>query len=387
MAQLQSTAFQSLAAAMTLTLAVCLPVRSLLTHLAVLDRPTERSSHTKPTLRGGGLASGIGLSIAIVAVVGDARMQLLSITVIGLSYALIGMLDDFLSLSAVHRLCAQVALGAASARWLVQGSEGGAWWVWLLTATATFWLVGYVNAFNFMDGINGISISQVLTVGISTVAFGYHTHSLALTAGGAVLAGSALGFAPFNFPHAQMFLGDVGSYFYGAWIGAITVTSIRAGIPPLAACSPVLLYLADTSTTLCRRLVSGKSCLEPHRDHTYQQLVDYGWSHTRTTAFVLAASGTLSILGFLSIDSTSEETLLLLIVGSIVLCCYLALPSLVRPSAREHSAPPPLQLSSPTQPRDTASLLSTPSRAPLDALNTSRLTACSLTRRSNGSSD
>jgi UDP-N-acetylmuramyl pentapeptide phosphotransferase/UDP-N-acetylglucosamine-1-phosphate transferase len=122
-----------------------------------------------------------------------------------------------------------------------------------------------------------------------------------LTSAGLVVAAAALGFVPFNFPAARTFLGDVGSYFFGAWLAVLAVWGVTSGIPPEAMLGPLALYLADTGTTLVRRIARGEEWMTPHRDHAYQRLVGLGWSHARVDALVFTVMALCSALGAASL--------------------------------------------------------------------------------------
>src|SRR5262249_37079031 len=145
---------------------------------------------------------------------------------------------------------------------------------------------------NFMDGVNGISAAQACVAGVGYALVGTVHHDPPLVAGGAVLAGAALGFAPFNVPRALVFLGDVGSYALGGAIGARALQPAMSGVGPGAVLAPVVLYLADTASTRARRVRAGERWYLPHRGHAYQRLVTAGWSHTAVAGYtgLLAAT-------------------------------------------------------------------------------------------------
>jgi UDP-GlcNAc:undecaprenyl-phosphate/decaprenyl-phosphate GlcNAc-1-phosphate transferase len=171
----------------------------------------------------------------------------------------------------------------------------------VFAAGAVFWIVGFVNAYNFMDGIDGISVAQAFGAGATWFAVGTVEDIPVLAAGGAIVAGAVLGFAPYNLPRARMFLGDVGSYFVGAWLATVAILGLRAGIAPEAVLAPLALYAADTGATLARRVARGELWYQPHRDHAYQRLGDAGWSHVQTSALVAACIVTCGLLGALSL--------------------------------------------------------------------------------------
>src|SRR5207248_843948 len=157
---------------------------------------------------------------------------------------------------------------------LLSGLSGPPAWRALFAVGVAVWLVAFVNAFNFMDGIDGVAVAQAFVAGMAWYAIGHHEHVRALEIAAAIVVGGALGFAPFNFPRARMFLGDVGSYSFGASLAILLVVGLRAGLPFEAVFAPVALCVADTGVTLVRRVRGGRRWDAPHREHVYQRLVE-----------------------------------------------------------------------------------------------------------------
>lgn len=270
---------------------------------AVLDIPNDRSSHTEATVRGAGIGLGVGTLVALgLTERYFTDPQLAAIAVAGVGFATIGLADDLTgTLSASFRLCLQVVVATAVVVLILQGTTYAVLLTSLFAVVATLWIVGFVNAFNFMDGINGISCAQALVAGGAFALIAWHGHHVTLMAGSLALVAGSLGFLPFNFPTPRAFLGDVGSYFAGAWLAVLVITGLYESIPPEAMLAPVALYLADTGVTLTMRLHRREAWSEAHRDHTYQKLVDLGWSHTETTGYICAILAISSLLGSVSI--------------------------------------------------------------------------------------
>ncbi|HUP71261.1 MAG TPA: glycosyltransferase family 4 protein [Acidimicrobiales bacterium] len=323
-----------LAFAVTLALAPLILV--LLRRRALLDHPNDRSSHESPTPRGLGLAPAIGALVALVAIPaidGSARTGLL---IAAAGFGLLGLLEDVAGVAPLPRLGAQLLIAGASLFWLLDGLGGPAAWQVVFAAGCALWLVAYVNAFNFMDGINGISAAQVLVAAGAWWAIGHIEDIPALSDPALVIGAATLAFTPFNFPTARAFLGDVGSYFLGAWLAVAVIVGLRAGLPPEAVIAPLSLYLADTATTIVRRVRTKEAWYLPHRSHAYQRLTQLGWSHTRTTLAVAVTMAATSALGALSLT----DSLALRAAGDTVLAAALA-AYLLSPSALDETASPP----------------------------------------------
>ena len=314
--------------ALVLTLVLVPPVLWVLRRQQILDLPNERSSHDQPTARGGGLAVVIGCSVALLLgtdIGGPARAGVLFVAV---AMGVIGLVDDVRGLPPLTRLAAQILVAGASLPWLGAAFHGP---VLFGGAAVVLWLVAYVNAFNFMDGINGLSVAQVVVAGVAWWAIGEQQHVGPLAAGGLVVAAGGVAFLPFNLGRAPaLFLGDVGSYFLGGWLAAVAVLGLRSGLAPEAVLAPLAVYAADTATTFVWRLRRHQAWYQAHRDHAYQRLVQQGWAHTRTSALVAAtmiacaALGTLSLTGSLLARAFGD-----VMIGGVV-AAYLLSPTIVK---------------------------------------------------------
>ena len=271
------------------------------TAAGVLDHPNARSSHSRPTPRGGGLAivAVLLLAVAALAIRGVAGPVHGWWAVAGLLVvAVISGLDDIATISAPARLAAQVlaavlaTMAAGPAQTIELGSLG-TWDLgdagWVLTV---LWIVGMTNAFNFMDGIDGIA---GLTAALALGVFGCgawlagDAYGAAVAAAGASAAG---GFLVWNWQPARIFMGDVGSASLGY---AIAVLPLLAAEPHRRWLLPLTVvamwpFILDTSLTLLRRLRNRENVFEAHRSHLYQRLVIAGWSHATVAVLYGAAS-------------------------------------------------------------------------------------------------
>lgn len=296
---------------------------SVLRTLSVIDVPNERSLHRFPVPRGGGVGPAVAgvVTAAVSPAFGALGPGLLAASA---GFALLGLAEDLRGLAVGTRLILQFLLGAV-AMLLLSGGDPAPW----VFVVGVFWIVGYVNAFNFMDGIDGISVVQAVVAGATWTRAGWSVGDAGFTAAGAVVALAALGFLPFNFPRARMFLGDVGSYFFGAWLAAGAVWGIRAGVAPEAVLAPLALYAADTGATLVRRVRRHEPWLRPHRDHAYQRLVAAGASHARVDLLVLVVMAGCSLLGLVSLSGTAGTRLAAGAGIALLLAWYLATPRFV----------------------------------------------------------
>jgi UDP-GlcNAc:undecaprenyl-phosphate/decaprenyl-phosphate GlcNAc-1-phosphate transferase len=300
-----------------------------LRRLGVVDVPNSRSSHLEPTPRGGGVA----VVVAIVVATGVALGQGLPINggvLVGtLVFGGLGMADDLWGLDVSARLAAQAIAAAGVAAVLVQTDSAMLLGTSVATAViGTVWLVGYTNAFNFMDGVNGISSLNAVIAGGWFLYLGVDQSLPAIAVLGAAVAGSALGFLPWNAPRARVFLGDVGSYAWGASIASLALWAWIAHVPILMAAAPTVIYLADTGSTLARRVLGGRSWREAHREHVYQRLADLGLGHLGSAAICAAGSVVMCLWAFTA-DRAGLGVALLAFGMGLITGSYLALPRLI----------------------------------------------------------
>jgi len=230
----------------------------------LLDQPGERRSHVVPTPRGGGIGIVIACLLALLVLGIGAEGSWLLAAIGLLLVAAIGWWDDHRSLPAWPRLLVHATAAACLAGAMhLQGAGTQA-----IVAAFVLAMV-LVNAWNFMDGIDGLAASQALLCALGfALVLGDGWRLLALA-----LAGACLGFLPFNFPKARVFLGDVGS---GA-LGYLAAAMIAAGFALRPFCEwpalllPALAMLVDAGLTLLWRFRRGERWWQAHVQHAYQR--------------------------------------------------------------------------------------------------------------------
>jgi len=319
-------------AVVTTAEAVMIP---LLRRAAIIDIPGPRSSHTVPTPRGGGIPIAAGLLVA-AGLIGGAIAALFAFTVV--AFGLLGFTEDTRGLTAGRRLIIQAVGSTLVAIVLVSGRAGPVASLALIVAACAAWITGFVNAFNFMDGVNGISGAHALIAGVAYAFLGWWQHDGFLVPAGAAVAASALAFLPWNAGRARVFLGDTGSYVLGAALAVLAAYAVLQGIPVEAALGPLVLYIADTAWTLQRRIRAGERWLQPHRTHVYQQWCDVGWSHQQVTVVAAGITIVLSLLGAASLAGNTLLRAAADLTGTAVVLAYLRSPVLfARHTARTES--------------------------------------------------
>ena len=288
-------------------------VRAALKHLVaynVVDRPGKRSSHEGTVPTGGGIAVicvilSCWMCLALITgTLGEIRIIVAAAAVL----TLISFIDDIRYVPQLARLTTHVAAVALGLTLLPDTAMlfGGLLPLWadrLATGIAWVW---FINLFNFMDGIDGIT-------GVETIAVaGGLAMALLLIAPvessdwskaslAAVLAGAAAGFLVLNWHPARLFLGDAGSVPLGYLLGWLLVwTACVAGLWWLALVLP-LYYWADATTTLLARGAKGEKFWRAHRHHAYQVAVRAGASHATVAGFIAIINVALVLLSLLAV--------------------------------------------------------------------------------------
>jgi UDP-N-acetylmuramyl pentapeptide phosphotransferase/UDP-N-acetylglucosamine-1-phosphate transferase len=293
-----------IAAALVCAGLIVLLLPSLQRH--ALSRPNARSSHVKPTPQGGGIAVIGATAVAVTFVAPDWSAANAIVLAATFCLALLGMIDDLRPIPVIPRLALQAITIAFLVTMLpTQLRIVQAVPIWIERPLLALGLLWYVNLVNFMDGLDWMTVAEMLPMTAALAAFGLMSEVPAAVLWTALaLAGALLGFAPFNRPVARLFLGDVGSLPIGLLTGWCLFE--LAGRQHLAAAILLpLYYLADATITLLRRLVNGERFWDAHRSHFYQRATNNGFSVTQVVTRVFLLNLFLAGLAMTSIAGHS----------------------------------------------------------------------------------
>jgi Fuc2NAc and GlcNAc transferase len=274
-------------------------VRRFARPLRLIDVPNERSSHDIPTPRGGGLgiviavaggllaASGLGLELPAAA--------LPVVLIAGVTVASVSFVDDLRGVPATVRLLVHFSAGAlvlfvaGAEPVLAIGREIRIDLGWMLVPIALVWIAGMTNAYNFMDGVDGLAGGQAVAASAVWAGAGWWLGRPDLVTMGVVIGAAAAGFLIHNWSPAKLFMGDVGSAFLGFTLAAIP---LMAEPPREALALPAVLalwpFVFDTAFTLVRRASRRENLLAAHRSHLYQRLTIAGWRQPAACLLFLA---------------------------------------------------------------------------------------------------
>ena len=312
------------AAAALLCGGLILVLRPLLVRYA-LARPNGRSSHREPTPQGGGIAVIAATTLVLLgqALITPAafpdplKLAVIFVCVVGL--AVIGATDDIRPLDALPRLAFQALAVLITLAMLPSGFQILSFipW-WIERALLFFALLWFVNLVNFMDGLDWMTVAEVVPVAAALVLFGLMgALPREATFVALALCGAMIGFAPFNRPVARLFLGDVGSLPIGLLLGWLLI--LLAGKSVAAAALLPLYYLADATITLVRRFLRGEKVMQAHRTHFYQRATDGGLTVLAIVSRVFVVNVALAGLAALALlDGSVAVQVIALAIGCVI---------------------------------------------------------------------
>ena len=256
-----------------------------------LDTPNERSSHTIPTPRGGGIAFVIIFLLSLFFIKSLPTGIIWALLGSGILAAGIGFWDDYGQLSAKWRLLSHFIAAFWALYWLggvsalqIFGFDSITSWIGF--GLIIFLLVWLLNLFNFMDGIDGIAASEAVFVACAGAYFAWMLDLEYLTFILLSLAAATFGFLLLNWSPAKIFMGDVGSGFLGLILGVIAYESILKGVSVWIWGILLAVFLVDSGVTLTRRFFNGEKWYEAHCSHAYQNAAKK-WGHKKVTISVI----------------------------------------------------------------------------------------------------
>lgn len=312
-------------AAMVLCMVFIVLLRPLLIRYA-LARPNARSSHKVPTPQGGGIAVvAATLVVAVTAAsippfshpVGSDLGLLAAATVL---LAALGAIDDVHPLGVGLRLGIQVvAIALLTVTLPADAQILGVLPDVVERALVVVAGVWFINLVNFMDGLDWMTVAEVVPVSAALMIFGVlgALPWVGVTVAAALL-GAMIGFGPFNRPIARLFLGDVGSLPIGLILAFLLVRLAAAGHLAAALLLPGY-YLADATLTLGQRLIRGERVWEAHRTHFYQRATDGGFRVIEVVSRVFVINLTLALLGLATVIWPAPElTVAALCAGGVL---------------------------------------------------------------------
>ena len=277
-------------------------VRKLAFKIGAVDIPKDdRRIHKEPMPLIGGLAIFFSV-IAVTLIFLPLNREIVSILIGGTIIVIGGVIDDLRELNPKTKFVFQIIAGLI----IIYGGvkvdfvtnpftkdSSLIYLHWLSIPITLFWIVGITNTLNFIDGLDGLSagVAMISSITLMIVAgkFGY-TSVIILSAS---IAGACLGFLPFNFNPAKIFMGDTGALFLGFMLAAITIEGVMKSVATIAIVAPILILsgpIFDTTFAIFRRLLNGQSIASADKGHLHHRLLNKGYSQKKSVLILYAMS-------------------------------------------------------------------------------------------------
>lgn len=282
-------------------------VKKLAIRVGAIDIPKDdRRVHTRPIPRLGGLSIYLAFTIAVLLLV-PFSTKLIGILSGATLIVVLGFIDDIKPLPAKVKLVFQfiaaivLVTSGVKVEWVTNPFDkiDGMFHLGVFSAPVTiFWIVGVTNTLNLIDGLDGLAagVASIASLSLLIVSIiNGHTTVVVMTA---ALAGASLGFLPYNFNPAKIFMGDAGSTFLGFILAAISIEGAIKGATALAIGIPLLvlgLPIFDTAFAILRRLANGKPIMQADKGHLHHRLLAMGLSQRQAVFTLYAISAFLGV--------------------------------------------------------------------------------------------
>lgn len=271
----------------------------------LLDIPSDRSSHTQPTPRGGGL--GFVLTFAVTSAILSPKE--IGLWLVLTPLAVVGIVDDLYSLPASIRYLVQLISAVMGIVWFGSFTDN-----FVLSVAIVIGITALINFYNFLDGLDGL-LAGVCIVQLSFLAFYLNQPQWWL------LVAALVGFLWWNWSPAKIFMGDVGSTFLGASIAISLLNNSNKYIQTWSAFAVILPLVTDTVYTIIGRLLRKENIFQAHRSHLYQRLQQAGWTHQQVAMVYMGLTSAIALSvifgGKYGVIVSITATMIALIAGEV----------------------------------------------------------------------
>ncbi len=320
-------------------------VRKIAIKVGAVDVPKDnRRMHKEPMPFLGGVAIYIAVMLGFLIFMPLKSSTTIAFMLGGTLIMLTGLVDDFMDLSPKKKLILQflagliLVLGGVTIRTLtipfpIFGVEGVVQLSkWISIPITLFWIVGITNTINLIDGLDGLSagVSAISSLTLMIVAYklGY-THTVIISA---IVAGSALGFLPYNFNPAKIFMGDAGALFLGFMLSAISIEGVMKSSAAIAIVVPIMILVIpifDTMFAICRRLIKGQHPMKADKGHLHHRLLRHGYSQKKTVLILYSVSIIFGVISIATVKVNSERSVEIAVILFVAAIVYSILVGLV----------------------------------------------------------
>ncbi len=342
------TALVSFGVAVVVAFAATPLVKRIAVMIGAVDVPRdERRMHKKPIPRLGGLAIFLGFLVSALLFC-KLDLQFTGILLGAVVIVTLGVIDDIMALPAFIKFVVQIvaALIPALCGVVVDFISNPFLWseqsfiefgVFSIPITV-LWIVLITNSVNLIDGLDGLAagVSMISSFSLLLIALIMQDAGVAMIM--AALAGGCVGFLPYNFNPAKMFMGDTGAMFLGYILAVVSVQGLFKFYAIVSFAVPFLILglpLFDTVFAIFRRISKGKNPMHPDRSHVHHRLIDMGFSQKQAVAILYAMSGMLGLLAV--IMTLSGEIRALLLVFAVIAAVAIGAKVMTNPSGSKRN--------------------------------------------------
>lgn len=315
-------------------------VRKLAFKVGAVDIPKDdRRVHKEPMPLIGGLAIFASV-ILVILIFLPLEKEIISMIIGGTVIVMGGIIDDLKELNPKTKFMFQVVAGLI----LIFGdvkvdfvtnpftnNSSLIYLNWLSIPITLFWVVGITNTLNFIDGLDGLSagVAMISSITLMIVASKFSDTSAIILS--AAIAGACLGFLPFNFNPAKIFMGDTGALFLGFMLAAITIEGVMKSVATIAIVAPILILsvpIFDTTFAIFRRLLNGQSISAADKGHLHHRLLNRGYSQRKSVLILYGMSASFGLIAILVSQANSRQAVylsILLLATSVLVAIKLGI--------------------------------------------------------------
>jgi len=297
-------------------------VRKIALAVGAVDRPNARKVHSTIMPRLGGVAIYLGFVGALIVFrpLGDFEMGLLLGSTIIVAA---GVLDDIWGLPPKLKLTAQIIAAAVLVSFgvkveFVTYPFGGVIPLGILAVPITIlWIIGVTNALNLIDGLDGLAAGTSFIAAVTMAAVAWIEGQYAVAGLALILGAAVMGFLPYNFYPAKMFMGDSGSMFLGFTLGSLAVEGLTKGAAFISVFIPIIILgipIFDTLFAVIRRYRNHRPIFEADREHFHHILLDMGFSQRQAVLLIYGVNIFLGISAIVLNVLSTEQSIVALIV-------------------------------------------------------------------------
>jgi UDP-GlcNAc:undecaprenyl-phosphate/decaprenyl-phosphate GlcNAc-1-phosphate transferase len=290
--------------------------RALAVRLDITDRPSARKVHTRPIPYLGGMAFFTAMSAALIYgfwaaphVFADIHNEVIILYLAAAAFHLLGIFDDVFGLPASFKLVVQTILAVVvvycgfSITQMTSPFGGTIPLGWLGGALSVIWILAIVNAINFIDGLDGLAAGVVFFAALANLLIALDPWQNFVCVISLVLIGATLGFLPYNFSPASIFMGDAGSLYLGVLLAGSALGSNMKGATVMSLSLPLVILalpLVDAALTVIRRGRRGKHIFKADREHLHHRLLRLGFTAKQVVLTVYGLCFLLSMAAVLA---------------------------------------------------------------------------------------